>query len=114
MENTQGSGGRRARVWAVGVAAVAITALVPGSGAATQTQAEAVAQEVVLPASVDLACGELEADGRTVFGYDCDTEHWGGLASFTLTGANGQAYRCRQGWAEGSLWVRGDDCRRSR
>ncbi|MBB5958208.1 hypothetical protein FHS29_004816 [Saccharothrix tamanrassetensis] len=102
MRNTQGRTGLRARLWAVGAVGAAITALVPGIATASPA------------ARADLACGELEANGGTVFGYDCDTERWGELASFTLSGPGGEVYRCHEGWAEGSLWVRGDECRRGR
>ncbi|CCH32782.1 hypothetical protein BN6_55230 [Saccharothrix espanaensis DSM 44229] len=61
-----------------------------------------------------VVCGELEADGRTVFGDGCDTEHWGGLDGFTLSGPGRRGVPLPPGLGGGSLWVRRGSCRQDR
>ncbi|MHC3821152.1 hypothetical protein [Streptomyces sp. DT9] len=58
-----------------------------------------------------ITCQEVDADLPDVFGRDCNSNQWGPLSNFTLTDAgSGNSYRCENGWAEGSLWVRGNGC----
>ncbi|WP_026416883.1 hypothetical protein [Actinomadura oligospora] len=48
-----------------------------------------------------------------LIGRECATWHWGPLHHFVLVRAGTYVrYFCERGWAEGSLWVRGHDCRR--
>ncbi|WP_433263228.1 hypothetical protein ACQPZF_31640 [Actinosynnema sp. CS-041913] len=102
MGNTRG---RIGWAWAVGIGAV-LVALLPGVATAAPTASA--------DRSDTIKCHSLEVDGTTVFGYDCGTEQWGVLEGFTLAGSGGRQFRCGEGWAEGSLWVRGDDCERIR
>ncbi|MFE7607461.1 hypothetical protein [Streptomyces celluloflavus] len=60
-----------------------------------------------------IVCNSVDVDGPNVFGRDCDTDRWGPLEDFTIADGNGKAFRCQTGWAEGSLWVRGQNCRRA-
>ncbi|MEV0675001.1 hypothetical protein AB0I60_00620 [Actinosynnema sp. NPDC050436] len=93
----------RVRVTAVGLLGAALVALVPGVAAA----------DVADPDQV-IKCHDLDTEGNSVFGRECDTDHWGPLEHFVITDGKGRAFRCESGWAEGSLWVRGHDCRRIR
>ncbi|MEU7858477.1 hypothetical protein [Nonomuraea sp. NPDC049141] len=61
-----------------------------------------------------IACQQVSAELPTVFGQNCDTSHWGPLSDFVIVDPSSRAsYRCESGWAEGSLWVRGQDCQRA-
>ncbi|MET9291031.1 hypothetical protein [Streptomyces sp. NPDC003077] len=58
-----------------------------------------------------IACARVSGESSSVFGQQCNTQHWGPLSDFVITGQGAKAaYRCRSGWAEGSLWVKGDNC----
>lgn len=60
-----------------------------------------------------IICNEVSAELSNVFGRDCNTGAWGPLSDFVIISRNPRAaYRCATGWAEGSLWVNGQDCRR--
>ncbi|MDL4774238.1 MULTISPECIES: hypothetical protein [Thermomonosporaceae] len=87
-------------------AAAALTLTVPVAPSAQA--AEARAPRVI-------RCALVEAELPTVFGRDCGNEHWGPIQDFVIVDRDTRkAFHCRSGWAEGSLWVRGEDCRQVR
>ncbi|MFD8598206.1 hypothetical protein ACFV1L_24700 [Kitasatospora sp. NPDC059646] len=59
-----------------------------------------------------ITCVVVGADGPNVLGSDCRNDQWGPLSDFVLTDGN-TSYSCRTGWAEGPLWVNGQNCRQS-
>ncbi|MEV1244970.1 hypothetical protein ACIBO2_48075 [Nonomuraea sp. NPDC050022] len=58
-----------------------------------------------------ITCEEVTQELPSVMGTSCDTSHWGPLPNFVIRDRSGAAYYCQNGWAEGSLWVRGQNCR---
>ncbi|NUT52743.1 MAG: hypothetical protein HOV94_36465 [Saccharothrix sp.] len=105
MGNRRGRAGSTwARVCAVGALWAALAAVVPGvATAASAGSADRVGT---------IMCDRLEVDGTSVLGHNCDTDHWGPLENFILSGRGGRVFHCQSGWAEGSLWVRGENCKR--
>lgn len=93
------------------LAVVGVVALAVGGGL-TAGVAVAAPAEPAERLYETITCNSLEVDGSTVFGQTCDSEQWGPLEDFTLAGRGGRVFQCQSGWAEGSLWVRGEDCRR--
>ncbi|NDU72444.1 hypothetical protein GWI34_07375 [Actinomadura sp. DSM 109109] len=62
-----------------------------------------------------LVCDRVESRSPRVLGRDCDPADRGPLADFTVVDRrNDDTYRCRTGWAEGSLSVDGRNCRAQR
>ncbi|MER6952288.1 hypothetical protein ABT294_50600 [Nonomuraea sp. NPDC000554] len=60
-----------------------------------------------------IVCAEVTADLPTVFGRDCETSHWGPQSDFAIIDRRSRAaYHCATGWAESSLWVNGQGCRK--
>ena len=57
-------------------------------------------------------CATLGAEGSSVLGNQCDTTRWGPISDFVITDGK-NAYFCQNGWAEGGLWVSGQDCRQA-
>jgi hypothetical protein len=61
-----------------------------------------------------ISCRQVDDERLpSVFARECDTTHWGPLSDFVIRRSGSRhAFFCRRGWAEGSLWVNGQDCRR--
>lgn len=60
-------------------------------------------------------CEQVESRYPQVFGRNCNPGRWGPLSDFTVIDRrNDNTYHCRTGWAEGSLWANGQDCRPQR
>ncbi|MYV56163.1 hypothetical protein [Streptomyces sp. SID3212] len=79
--------------------------------AAAPAAAQAAPHTAAMRAGGTITCQEVDADLPGVFGRECGSGQWGPLSDFTLTDANsGDSYRCENGWGEGNLWVRGNDC----
>ncbi|WP_125646105.1 hypothetical protein [Nonomuraea sp. WAC 01424] len=58
------------------------------------------------------SCREVSAQLPDVFARSCDTTHWGPVSDFVIRDSNsGVSYFCRSGWAEGALWINGQNCR---
>ncbi|MEU8976404.1 hypothetical protein AB0D11_45900 [Streptomyces monashensis] len=75
----------------------------------TPTRAHAAA----VRAGQAITCERVQADGPTIFGQQCDSGQWGPVSDFVVVARdNNASYACRSGWAEGTLWVQGQDCRR--
>ena len=88
-------------------AAAALTAGLPAAAWAAAPAARAAQQTT----ATAITCNEVSPDLPNVFARDCDSATWGPLSDFTVTDRNsGDAYMCSTGWAEGSLWVSGQDC----
>jgi hypothetical protein len=104
MGNAQGSAGQvRALLAAVGAVGVVLAGVVPGIAAASSV----VSTERL---AATITCGALDVDGDSVFGQECDSEQWGPMQDFTIGNRDGEVFYCETGWAEGSQWVRGNDC----
>ncbi|MFJ5292591.1 MULTISPECIES: hypothetical protein [unclassified Streptomyces] len=89
----------------VTAAAALFLAAAPAAGAA------AASHTTAMRAGETITCQEVDADLPGVFGRECTARQWGPLSGFTLTdAASGESYRCENGWAEGGLWVKGNDC----
>ncbi|GAA2284726.1 hypothetical protein AB0C84_17465 [Actinomadura sp. NPDC048955] len=59
-----------------------------------------------------LVCEQVESRYPQVFGRNCDSAQGGPLSDFTVIDRrNDNTYHCRTGWAEGSLWADGQNCR---
>ncbi|MEU6998727.1 hypothetical protein [Nonomuraea sp. NPDC046570] len=92
----------------IGAFAAALAGAAPATAATTapHNAPTMLAGEVIV-------CSEVSAELPTVFGRDCSTGTWGPLSDFTIVDRGTRAaYRCATGWAEGSLWVNGQGCRR--
>lgn len=87
------------------LAALIAAATATTAAAAPRSQAASRAGEVITCASVDT--GSLPQ----VLGTQCDTSAWGPLSNFTIRDGSGKAFTCAAGWAEGGLWVQGQECR---
>ncbi|MCF6467855.1 hypothetical protein FAF44_05440 [Nonomuraea sp. MG754425] len=97
---------RRAVGAALTIGAFAAALAATPAAATTQTSAAARAGEVFV-------CGEVAAELPNVFARDCDTTHWGPVANFVVIHRHSRAaFHCATGWAEGSLWLNGQNCRR--
>ncbi|MFG3530104.1 hypothetical protein ACGF8B_25660 [Streptomyces sp. NPDC047917] len=59
-----------------------------------------------------ITCSTVDADGPIVFGNTLNTNHWGPLSNFIISDRNNK-YSCQGGWAEGTLWVSGQNCRQA-
>ncbi|MFH8587348.1 hypothetical protein ACH4GP_23595 [Streptomyces celluloflavus] len=94
------------RALAAGAVAAFLATAAPVTATAASSHGGAATR-----AGEKITCNSLDVDGPNVFGRDCDTDRWGPLSDFTIADRNGRAFRCRTGWAEGSLWVIGQDCR---
>ncbi|MEV0660314.1 hypothetical protein ACIBI3_01415 [Actinomadura luteofluorescens] len=84
------------------VLALAATATLtaPGAHAATTRAGELI------------NCQQVEVELPNLFARQCDTSAWGPLAEFVVNDrSTRKLYQCEEGWAEGSLWVRGQNCR---
>lgn len=62
-------------------------------------------------AATVITCESVDASESTVRGTSCNTGHWGPLSNFVIGAAGQIYYACHTGWAEGSLWVQGQNCR---
>ncbi|MEV7924701.1 MULTISPECIES: hypothetical protein [unclassified Kitasatospora] len=59
-----------------------------------------------------IRCDEVSSEPPNVFGRSCDSTTWGPLSDFVVMDRTTRAaYQCQTGWAEGSLWVNGQNCR---
>ncbi|WP_165975652.1 hypothetical protein [Actinomadura rubrisoli] len=87
---------------AAGTLTAALAAAGPAASAATASATQA--GEII-------TCQEVAAELPTVFGRNCNTAARGPLSGFIIVDGRTQTlYRCATGWAEGGLWVRGQDC----
>ncbi|WP_329359710.1 hypothetical protein [Streptomyces anulatus] len=94
------------RTLAAAAACLLLTAAAPAA-----TAAATAPHTTAMRAGTAITCQELDTDLPSVFGRDCNANAWGPIADFTITDAgSGATYSCRDGWAEGSAWVRGNDC----
>ncbi|MCG5216960.1 hypothetical protein [Streptosporangium sp. KLBMP 9127] len=92
----------------VGAFAAALATAAPAAASAAPHDAP------TMRAAETITCGEVSPDLPNVFGRDCDTGRWGPVSDVTIVDRNSQAaYHCQNGWAEGSLWVQGQACRRA-
>ncbi|MFG2290750.1 hypothetical protein ACGFOU_32310 [Streptomyces sp. NPDC048595] len=97
-------------------------ALAAGAFAAFQIAGAPMAQAAAAPhaptragtsavkAGEVIVCQDVQVEGPNVFARSCDSSSWGPLSDFVVRGDNA-AYQCQTGWAEGSLWVQGQNCR---
>jgi hypothetical protein len=93
------------------VSAAAAAAAVMAAVAPTVAWAAGSAPQT---ASAVIRCAVLEVDLPNVQGQDCDTQQWGPLQNFTIQNRDsGPVFQCQTGWAEGTLWVSGQDCRQT-
>ncbi|MFF3261177.1 hypothetical protein ACFYWO_18630 [Streptomyces sp. NPDC002932] len=100
--------GRRALVAG---AALFLAMAAPAVAWAAPSQATAGHTAAAPRAATAITCSELDQDLPNVFGRDCDSREWGPIADFTIADrSTGNKFQCRTGWAEGSLWVSGQDC----
>ncbi|GAA1345883.1 hypothetical protein GCM10009647_090490 [Streptomyces sanglieri] len=58
-------------------------------------------------------CGEVDPDLPNLFKRNCNSGQWGPVSDFTVIDRRNNKYYCQTGWAEGSLWLQGQGCRRS-
>ncbi|MEV8327084.1 hypothetical protein [Kitasatospora sp. NPDC056731] len=59
-----------------------------------------------------IRCEEVSSEPPNVMGRSCDSTTWGPLENFVVMDRTTRAgYQCQSGWAEGSLWVNGQNCR---
>ncbi len=63
-------------------------------------------------AGESITCAVVGAEGSNVLGSDCQNDRWGPLSDFVLTDGT-HSYSCQSGWAEGALWVNGQNCRQA-
>ncbi|WP_439675296.1 hypothetical protein [Embleya sp. MST-111070] len=57
-------------------------------------------------------CASVSPDLPNLFANSCNTDRWGPVSDFVVTDQARNAWRCEQGWVEGSLWISGQGCRR--
>lgn len=95
------------------LAALAAAGAVAMAPLATAQAATAVSLNAPMARAGEVfTCQEVDAELPEIFARDCDTGHWGPLSDFVVNSRDRTVYRCATGWAEGSLWVRGQGCRR--
>ncbi|MFJ7274108.1 hypothetical protein [Kitasatospora sp. NPDC098663] len=59
-----------------------------------------------------IRCEEVSSEPPNVFGRSCDSTTWGPLENFIVMDRTTRAaYQCQTGWAEGTLWMNGQNCR---
>jgi hypothetical protein len=98
------------RALVAGTAVFLITAAPAAAWAAT-SQTATVRSADAPQAGTTITCNELDTDIPNVFGRECDNGQWGPIANFTIANRfTGEKYQCQTGWAEGSLWVSGQEC----
>ncbi|MFF0865594.1 hypothetical protein ACFYUV_27855 [Nonomuraea sp. NPDC003560] len=101
---------RRIPIALAALAAAGAVAMVP---LATAQAATAVSLNAPMARAGEvITCQEVDAQLPDIFARACDTDHWGPLSDFVINSRDRAVYRCVTGWAEGSLWVRGQGCRR--
>ncbi|MET9535327.1 hypothetical protein ABZY02_33015 [Streptomyces sp. NPDC006649] len=92
------------RALATAAAALFLAAAAPAAATAATPHATAMRDGGAI------TCQEVDADLPGVFGRECNGQY-GPTSDFTITDASsGDSFRCRSGWSEGNLWVRGNDC----
>ncbi|MEV3984647.1 hypothetical protein [Nonomuraea sp. NPDC049758] len=97
----------------IALAALAAAGAVAMAPLATAQAATAVSLNAPTARAGEVfTCQEVQAEMPELFARDCDTSHWGPLSDFVVTSRGRAVYRCTTGWAEGSLWIRGQGCRR--
>ncbi|MDJ1131998.1 hypothetical protein [Streptomyces iconiensis] len=78
------------------------------------TAAAAAPHTTAVQAQV-FTCAQVDAtDLPSLFAQECTPSHWGPISNFVVVDRGSKArYTCQSGWAEGSLWVQGQECRRT-
>ncbi|MFB6878955.1 hypothetical protein [Streptomyces sp. NPDC056323] len=106
--------GLRNLALAAGALAAFLTAAAPVAAATAAPRATAPSGSSAARAGEVIRCNSIEPDLPSLFAQSCDTSQWGPLSGFTVVDRrNNNQYSCQNGWAEGSLWLQGQDCRRS-
>ncbi|MEV5574801.1 hypothetical protein AB0L06_32600 [Spirillospora sp. NPDC052269] len=97
---------RRSAVLFGALAAAALAQAVSVAGPAQAEQA---------PKGEATICDQMDIQLPNILGQHCDTRRRGGLRDFLITYRDDrqQRFLCHTGRADGSLWVRGQNCRPS-
>ncbi|MEU1389729.1 MULTISPECIES: hypothetical protein [unclassified Nonomuraea] len=97
----------------IALAALAAAGAVAMAPLTTAQAASAVSLNAPMARAGEVfTCQEVDAQLPDVFARGCDTGHWGPVSNFLINSRDRAVYHCATGWAEGSLWVRGQGCRR--
>ncbi|MEU9619697.1 hypothetical protein ACIODT_28515 [Streptomyces sp. NPDC088251] len=103
--------GRRAFTAGALAAFLFVAAPVAASAAAPHT---ARAGSPAAQAREVFNCDQVDADLPNLFARQCNSDRWGPVSDFDVVDRSTKArFHCRAGWAEGSLWLQGQDCRRA-
>ncbi|MFF2960703.1 hypothetical protein ACFVT1_17705 [Streptomyces sp. NPDC057963] len=59
-------------------------------------------------------CAQVDADLPNLFARECNSDHWGPISDFDVVDRRTKArFHCETGWAEGNLWLQGQNCRKA-
>jgi hypothetical protein len=86
-------------------AAAALTAGLPAAAWASGPAARPADDS-----ATTITCAQVDPDLPNVMGTSCNSSQWGPQQNFVITSPGGESYQCAAGWAEGTLWVSGQDC----
>ncbi|WP_181799495.1 hypothetical protein [Kitasatospora acidiphila] len=115
MTTTLNSSRTALRTLAVGAIAAFLAAAAPAAASAAAAAAAphttARSTAAATRAGEVIQCQEVNAEESSVFGRNCNTDSWGPLSDFTVTNQQGSKWQCATGWAEGALWINGQDCK---
>ncbi|MFE3152355.1 MULTISPECIES: hypothetical protein [unclassified Streptomyces] len=114
--NTAGTScrtGLRTLALAAGVLAAFLTSAAPVAAATAVPHTMTPSGNSAARAGEAFHCSSVEPDLPSLFAQNCNTSKWGPATDFTVVDRHNNKYYCQTGWVEGSLWLSGQDCRRS-